>query len=682
MKTPFKLSIFLVLIIQFHVQASPQYKLLFELEPSYTTENRQPTEEWRSQLSLNRDESGNDCKISAVKWAGKAEQNPLLHDVFSLSVDDESTLNDWLQRLNETPGVEWVEREPVRYTCYFKVENGAKRDAPPNDPYYPFQWYLQKVSAPAAWDLSKGDEDIIIAVVDVGVDIDHIDLKQKCWVNIDEGNGRAGVDDDGNGYIDDIYGWDFHGDDSNPQPTDPSHSHGTHVAGIACATANNGYGIAGISGDCRFMPIRCGVGGIITTGYEGIVYAAMMGADIINLSWGAIDPSNVERLTIEYANEQGALVVAAAGNYESNNNPHYPAAYENVLSIGAVTGGDKLSIVSKYGYWLDLTAPGDTIFSTVPGGFDFLCGTSMASPLVAGAAALLKSVHPDWTPAQLSMQIINSSDPVDRLNPEYQGMMGQGRLNTFRMLNNARSGFDLVTVEFDDSTRGNGDEIIDSYEDILITVKITNLLTHPANVTGRLVTDDRHVSIDPTPFWFGEVQPGDIVSNSTQPFEVEMRSISSAGDQIECYLELSGSNVIDQLLPVIINARSPFDDHDNGSVSLTISNFGTFGYWNYLTGADIGNSFRYSEQSIPALFHGSLMIGVSPDQVSDCAFGNDDRSIFDFYATSGGFKINDSGSGIQEGHAEFNDDRAEQPLSISVNQNSYSYSDTLDDDYI
>jgi subtilisin family serine protease len=683
MKTPIILCSLLLLVVNFTVQASTHCKLLFELEPRYTTIDRQPTEEWRSQLSINRDGSDKGYTISAVKWAGNAEQNPLLHDVFSLKVEDESTISDWLQRINETQGVKWVELEPVRYTCAFNAKSGIERDAPPNDPYYPLQWYLHKVSAPAAWDLSKGDENIIVAVIDVGVDVDHPDLRPKCWKNTIEENGREGVDDDGNGYIDDIYGWDFHDDDPDPRPSDPIHDHGTHVAGIACAATNNGYGIAGISGDCRLMSVRCGVSGYITTGYEGVVYAASMGADIINLSWGSTDPSNIERLTIEYATEQGALVVAAAGNYISNNDTHYPAAYENVLSIGVVTEGDQLTYYSKYGDWLDLTAPGDTIISTFPGGgFGILSGTSMSAPLVAGAAALLKSIHPDWTPEQLSMQIINSSDPIERLNPEYQGMMGRGRLNTFRMLSDARSGFDILSVEFDDSTRGNGDGIIDSYEDILITVEITNLLTYPANVTGRLITDDRYVLINPTPYDFGETQPGDTSSNFSQPFAVEMRSISSAGRQIECYLKLSGSDMIDQSLPVIINARSPFDDHDNGSVSLTVSNYGMLGYWNYLTGEDIGNSFRYNEQSIPVLFHGSLMIGVPPSQVSDCAFGNDDRSIFDFNSTSGGFKIHDYESGRQEGHAEFNDDRAEQSLSVSVRQDSYSYKDSPDDDYI
>ncbi|NQU05710.1 MAG: S8 family serine peptidase, partial [Calditrichaeota bacterium] len=581
------------LIIPSIILALPQDKLLFELEPAYTTAYRQPTVEWLSQLSLNRDGSNIDYTISPVKWVRKAEQNPLLNDIFSLRVGDESTVDDWLQRLKETPGVEWVEREPLRYTCAFKTDGSVNRDAPPNDPYYPFQWYLHKVSAPAAWDLSRGDEDIVIAIVDVGFDIDHRDLIGKRWINSVEQNGSEGVDDDGNGYIDDIYGWDFYGDDNDPRPSDPGHDHGTHVAGIACAALDNGYGIAGISGDCRFMSVRVGYDDYITTGYEGVVYAASMGADIINLSWGATDPSNIERLTIEYAIEQGSLVVAAAGNNEYNNNPHYPAAYEGVLSVGAVTEGDLLVSFSKYGYWLDLTAPGDAIISTIPGGFGVLYGTSMATPLVAGAAALLKSIHPDWTPEQLSMQIINSTDPVDRFNPDYQDMMGRGRLNVFRMLSDVRSGFDLASVAFDDSTRGNGNGIIDSYEDILITVSITNLLTIPANVTGRLVTDDRHILIDQTPYDFGEIQPGDTASNFTQPFAVEMRSISSSGRRIKCYLELSGPDMLDQSLPIVINARSPYDDHDNGSVSLTLTNFGALGYWNYLTREEIGNSFRY-----------------------------------------------------------------------------------------
>ncbi len=671
MCTYFKLYVLIRFILTplLYLNSAPR-KLIFELEPSYMTSSRQPTTEWMSQFSPNRDGSETKLQISAVKWHVGAEQHPLLRSVFSLTIPNNTSARDWQDRLEATSGVVWAEPAPVRYTCAFGKGGRDNPDAPPNDPYYPFQWSLRKVSAPAAWDVCRGSAGVVIAIIDVGVDIDHRDLTGQCWVNRTEEFGDPDVDDDENGFIDDLYGWDFMDDDSDPRPSDPSHNHGTHVAGIVSAVADNGYGIAGIAGRCRIMAVRCGSGSTIMTGYEGVVYAAASGADIINLSWGNTDPSNVERLTVEYAAEQGVLVVAAAGNNEYNNLTHYPAAYQNALSIAATSEGDRLAYFSKFGDWVDMSAPGDAIISIIPGGFGILYGTSMATPLVAGAAALLKSYRPGWSPAQLRMQLLNSSDPIDRLNPEFEGMIGSGRLNAFRTLVDARSGFELISVEFDDSTEGNGDGIIDSYEDILVTVSITNLLTRSATVTGRLVSDDRHVIISPIQYDFGEFQPGDTVSNDSQPFVLETLSISSYGRSIECRLELTGPDVVEQALPFVLNARPSFADHDNGSVSLTVTNFGALGYWNYRTGDDVGNSFRYAKQNLPALFHGSLMIAVPPYYVSDCAYGNRERDKFDFISSERGFLVQETTPGQQEGHALYCDDRADMPLYISIRQDS------------
>lgn len=674
--------LFILILVPFsHLIPAPQ-KILFELEPSSVTSGRSVTREWQSQFSLSRDGSVSALDISAVEWHVNAAQHPLLRNIFSLSVSENESAEEWEDRLEAMSGIVWAEPAPVRYTCVIKSSGRVRRDAPPNDPYYPLQWSLRKINAAAAWDICQGDTNVVVAIVDVGVDINHRDLARQVWINRIEENGEEGVDDDGNGFIDDIDGWDFVDDDPDPRPANPEHNHGTHVAGIVSAATDNNYGIAGMAGKCRIMAIRCGIGTYITTGYEGVVYAAASGADIINLSWGNTDPSNVERLTVEYAAEQGALVVAAAGNNEYNNLTHYPGAYEGVLSIAATSDGDRLADFSKYGDWVDMSAPGDTLISTIPGGFGILSGTSMATPLVAGVAALLKSYKPDWNADQLSMQLINSSDPIDRLNPDFAGDIGRGRLNAFRALADARSGFELLSVVFDDSSQGNGDGIIDSYEDILVTVTITNLLTRTAHVSGRLFSNDQHIQISPVYYDFGELKPGDSASNSSEPFQVETRSISFYGLSIDCKLELTGPDMIDQSLPFILQARPSSADHDNGSVSLTVTNFGALGYWNYRSGEDVGNSFRYRKRNLPALFHGSLMVAAPPDRVSDCAFGNKERSNFDFISTGRGFLIAETEFDQQEGHAFYRDDRADDILNISVRQDSYSFVSAPDDDYI
>ncbi len=664
--------------------AAPQRTIIFELEPAYVTADRKPAPEWLSQFSARRDDSAALPSLEAVKWHSRAEDHPLLHGIFSLQVPDDESSGDWLRRLEAATGVAWAEPSPVRYTCAFTDKGRDDYDAPPNDPYYPLQWSLHKVHAPAAWDISRGDTNVVIAIVDVGVDIDHGDLQGKYWINAAELAGAQFVDDDGNGFIDDVYGWDFVDNDSDPRPASENDSHGTHVAGIAAAATDNGYGIAGMGWDCRFMAVRTGFGTIITHGYEGVVYAAASGADIISLSWGSDDASNVERLTVEYATEKGALVVGAAGNISARNFDHYPSAYEQVMAVAAVTGGDRLAYFSNFGEFVNICAPGDTIISTVPGRYDsfaLLSGTSMSTPLVAGAAGLLKAIHPDWSPRQLMLQLMNTADPVDNHNPEYAGMMGTGRLNVFRALYEDRSGFELTTLALDDSTEGNSNGVIDPDEDIFIKLSITNVLTRSAVVSGRVVCDDNYITIGSESFDFGEVGPDEIVDNGDDPFRASISRSAQAGRIFECELRLSGSDVIDQALPFTIVVRSPYADHDNGTVSLTVTDFGALGYCDYRHGEDVGNSFRYSRNNFPSLYHGSLMIAAPPDRVSDCAYGDSRKSRFDFVTTGQGMVVRYDEPDMMHGRAEFEDTRAERPMNLMVYQDSYSFSDPPDDDY-
>ncbi|NQT34241.1 S8 family serine peptidase [bacterium] len=677
----------LVLLIICSSFAQPRQTLIIELEPEYVTDIRQPSTEWLSQFEVRRDGFSVASNIKPLKWAASAEHHPLLARIFSIDLPDEETTDDWLSRLESTSGVAWVELQPIRYTCGLKAKGRDDPDAPPNDPYFPLQWSLRKINASAAWDITRGDTSVIIAIVDVGVDIDHGDLTSQVWVNRAEADGETGVDDDGNGFIDDLCGWDFIDDDNDPHPRNYRDVHGTHVAGIAAAAVDNGYGIAGVGWNCRLMAVRTGYDIYISRGYEGIVYAAASGADIINLSWGGKYPSNIERLTVEYAIEQGALVVGAAGNRDREFDPgfiHYPSAYESVLGVAGVSEGDLLFSLSNYGEWIGISAPGYNIISTIPGnGFGILSGTSMATPIIAGAAGLLKSLHPDWTPHQLKLQLVNSSDPVDGLNPSHSGRMGIGRINLFRALSDLRSGFELTSVEFDDVTEGNGNGIIDPADHILITVTLTNLLTHSANVTGKLVMiDDRYAYVDPFTVEFGEIAAGESADNSAQPFRVFVSRSALPNRRIDCRLELSGENVIEQSILIPMTIRAPYADHDNGSVTLTVTDFGALGYYDYLRGEDVGSSFCYAANSLPTLYHGSLMIGAPPNRVSDCAYGDSIRLQYDFDSPGDGFILEEGASGVLEGHAMYDDGNAINPLNITVRQSSYSFATAPDDDYV
>jgi len=286
-----------------------QPAVVFKLEPEYCSPDGHPSDIWQSQLAPGRDSFDDARRIQMLRRPSSVADNPVFSGVFKLTLDDSRDLKATLAKLRNLDGVLWAELDPIRYTCGIPREDHAGVDAPPNDPYFPLQWSLGKIAALPGWDISIGDSSVVIAIVDVGVDIDHNDLIQKRWKNYAELNGETGVDDDGNGFVDDSYGWDFYDDDSDPRPGGTD-NHGTHVAGIAAAASDNNYGIAGVAWNCRIMPLRTGSGRSIYRGYEAVIYAAAMGADVINLSWGSNSPSNVERLTAEFAEDQGALLPA------------------------------------------------------------------------------------------------------------------------------------------------------------------------------------------------------------------------------------------------------------------------------------------------------------------------------------------------------------------------------------
>ncbi|MEG4581527.1 S8 family serine peptidase [Microcoleus sp. MON1_C5] len=269
------------------------------------------------------------------------------------------------------------------------------------------KWALDVINAPEVWNQNITGNGIVVAVVDTGVDYTHPDLDGNIWQNTDEIAGN-GIDDDRNGYIDDIRGWDFVASDNNPMDMD-FHGHGTHIAGAIAAERNN-FGITGVAPNAKIMPVRVlpafggGSGNNIAA---GIRYAADNGANVINLSLGSeFVPSNVVNNAIEYANNKGSVVVMAAGN-SGVDQPDYPA--RNADSLGIAVGsidinGRMADTSNRAGSTpLDyLVAPGVDIYSTTPySSYDTLTGTSMATPQVAGVAALVLNANPTLTPAQV-----------------------------------------------------------------------------------------------------------------------------------------------------------------------------------------------------------------------------------------------------------------------------------------
>jgi serine protease len=342
----------------------------------------------------------------------------------------------------------------------------------PNDPYYlnGLQWFFNKIQAPEAWDITHGDSSVIIGIVDTGVDWNHPDLADNLWINLGEdvnGDGHItgidwnNADDDSNGFIDDFYGWDFAGlGYPDNLPDEGGTLHGTHTAGVCGAVTNNNLTCAGMSWNCTIMPVKVSRDGSygIRYGYEGIQYAMDNGAQVINLSWrrgGA--PSAFEQEIIDSAFAKGAILVAAAGNDSAGSTYappdtcpfSYPAVYKHVTAVAATDMADNAAAFTYYGTWVDVSAPGNAIYSHLWNDSYGLRGsTSSACALVSGVAALLKVTEPEMNSDEFEARMQTTSEDIDDLNPTYAGWLGGGRLNAYRALMN------IVSVEETWATTG------------------------------------------------------------------------------------------------------------------------------------------------------------------------------------------------------------------------------------
>jgi subtilisin family serine protease len=298
----------------------------------------------------------------------------------------------------------------------------------PNDPFYQVhQEHLRLIGLPEAWVFTTGDARPI-AVIDTGVDLDHPDLAAKIWTNADEIPDND-VDDDGNGYVDDVRGWDFVNRDALPQD---DHSHGSHVAGIAAAHTDNGEGIAGVAWQSPILPLKVlnnHGDGTFADVAEAIIYAAENGACILNLSLGGEEFSQTLQDAVTYAQSQGCLVVAAAGNSDTQPTPvEYPAALPEVVAVAATTDDDIPAPFSNRGPEVDIAAPGVDILSANNSGFYYFGnGTSMATPHVSGLASLIWSLQPTLTANQITHIITSTARDVHM--PGWDPQTGWGRID-------------------------------------------------------------------------------------------------------------------------------------------------------------------------------------------------------------------------------------------------------------
>ncbi len=358
-----------------------------------------------------------------------------------------------------------------------------------NDTFLGRQWYLDSIGARDAWNVTTGTRDVVVAIIDSGVDIDHEDLRGNIWTNPDEipGNGK---DDDGDGYVDDIHGWNFVTNQPDVRPlssrtgSEEAWLHGTAVASVIAATGNNDIGIAGVAWRARLMPLVVldadGIGRDQDL-IAAIRYAVAHGADIINFSLFGSEYDARLAATIREATASGVLVVSAAGNSDGDGGdnldavPGYPACDAGVRDFGkiSVTALDRdrhKANKANYGSCVDVSAPGTDLFAARPprdartsapaaGYVGQLTGTSIAAPIVTGLAALLKSIHPSWRGPELARRIIDTSVSVDADNPNYRGALGSGEVNAANALASDARAERLGPITLEASSVGSSPEV-------------------------------------------------------------------------------------------------------------------------------------------------------------------------------------------------------------------------------
>ena len=365
----------------------------------------------------------------------------------------------------------------------------------PNDSLFHIQKnYFDIIHVPSVWEFVHGENsDIILAVVDAGTDIRHSDLSDNIWSNLQEINGIAGLDDDRNGFIDDFHGWNFAQNSGDPTGigTMPFNAdHGTYISGIVSAISNNKKGISGTSWNATIMPVNAASESkdrVISYGYEGILYAAQNGADVINCSWGSLSKSNFARDILNFANSVGAVVVGAAGNSGSGSE-FFPSAYNNVISVTATDSSDQLWESSNFGSFIDLAAPGTAILSTLANErYGYADGTSAAAALVSGSIGLMMVFKPEWNSTQITQQLLLTSDSLYFESRQIH----VGRINLYRAITERPVSIQFLGHTYNDA---NGNQVIENGESVHLNIQIVNHLTPISNATLILTSPSDYIT--------------------------------------------------------------------------------------------------------------------------------------------------------------------------------------------
>ncbi len=545
-----------------------------------------------------------------------------------------------------------------------------KVDFMPNDPqatlansYHIYKIAAASTSGQSGWDISTGSTSVTIGIVDTGTELTHSDLTNQIQYNL--ADPLSGGDDDNDGFVNNYRGWDVAMNDNDP--TWQGDAHGVHVSGCAAAQVNNNNGVAGSGYNCRFLPVKIAdASGTLSASYQGITYAADHGCDVINCSWGGTGGGPFEQSVIDYAtNNMDALVVAAAGN-NSADQAFFPAALDKVFSVGSTTASDSKSSFSNYNYTVDVGAPGSNINATwTSNSYTQSSGTSMASPVCAGAAAVVRAFYPAYSALQAGERLKMTSDNVGA-NISYPNKMGKGRINLYRALTDPAS---ISAAYVNRVVVDNNDNAFVIGDTLRITGDFYNYLAPLSNLTATMsaVTAGGFVTV-----LDGTTNPGAIatlgsVGHSSDPFTVKINSNAPFNQTIVLKVTLTdGAWTYDQFITVVVNV-----DYINiaiNDVSTSITSKGLIGYNTQGPGQGLG--FTYLNYG-SLMYESSFMVGTSSTKVNDMARGATANDVE--FASQVTVRENTPVVSDMDVDGFFRDNVSTTPLPVTVHHYAYAW---------
>lgn len=545
----------------------------------------------------------------------------------------------------------------------------------PNDPQHTQQFYLNTIKAYEAWDITQGDTNITIGIVDGGIQFDHQDLMANIKYNYNDP--INGIDDDGDGYIDNFRGWNFAF--NNNDPTASLSPHGVFVSGIASATVNNGVGIAGVGFRSKYLSIRIDNAQGWIFGYEGIVYAADQGCQVINASWGNVFYSPVNEAVIRYATiNKNSLVISAAGN-SNLNEKYYPASYEYVINVAGTKQSDVKSNNSTFNTSVDICAPGEGVRSTWPfNGYQNSDGTSFAAPMVAAAAALLKAHKPQYNAIQLGERLKVTADSSIYNLPENQSFyhrLGFGRLNILRALTDP----DKPSIVAKQIEIQGTNSLLQAGSQATISADFTNFLEDAENLTISLVSESPYFTVINPTVSVGSLTSLSTFNNQMLPFVIEIDADApiNSSTELKFVYEATGYKAYQYFK---INANLDFMDLAVNHITTTITSKGDIGY-NQPYQA-FGQGFKWND-SQSLIFYSGLMVGDAPTRVSDNGYSATLPIYNRDFKPLEVVEENIDTDAALEIDAKFNDEEAlDSQMNLEISQKAWAYNTTGNEDYI